>query len=308
MITIEEMLIETGRDRMQTAGQMQIIPILGENDVLFASLDGVAADVVEQGKIRVHNANNRHVILPHGIGWESILSTGAILSPKSTRDLPTTPGEVRRSPTTLHMLPAEIRAKTIGMLPEHSHKIWKFIEQFNYNHGIKRATKSLDPYEEQFGHELNQFVAEFELVPNQVGAVILIAGRLAGVEMAPSTNYWATMWKPLIRDCYGSLAIRAAQKFGKVTGSRVNLAPLKEKTIRGVAEQLQKTKDNEEELVEKIVKKVLQGELNITQESDRSGFMKLSNVSNERLAGQIVTVTGKHASKKVRFASLCISG
>lgn len=51
-------------------------------------------------------------------------------------------------------------------------------------------------------------MAEFEHVPDQVGAVILINGQVVGIERAPSCVYWKAVWPRLIRDCYGSLALQ----------------------------------------------------------------------------------------------------
>ena len=42
-------------------------------------------------------------------------------------------------------------------------------------------------------YELDEFVAEFECVPRQIGAIILVDDQVVGVERAPSHAYWQSV-------------------------------------------------------------------------------------------------------------------
>lgn len=63
----------------------------------------------------------------------------------------------------------------------------------------------------RFAQELDRFVAEFESLDGQVGAVVLADGRVLGVERTPTAAYWQTLWAPLLRGCYGAEVIRRQQ-------------------------------------------------------------------------------------------------
>ena len=56
--------------------------------------------------------------------------------------------------------------------------------------------------------KLIRFNAEFEVVDGQRGAIIMINDKIVGIEIAPTHDYWKTVWNSLVRDCYGSEVIR----------------------------------------------------------------------------------------------------
>ena len=85
---------------------------------------------------------------------------------------------------------------------------------FNQEMGVP-AAGHLEFFLKQFRKELDEFVAEFECVPRQIGAIILVDDQVVGIERAPSHAYWQSVWPCLIRECYGSLAIRVAQLKGE---------------------------------------------------------------------------------------------
>jgi len=76
-------------------------------------------------------------------------------------------------------------------------RLWPAISSMNQQLGIRNTAGHLEFFLQEFGKELDRFVAEFEIVPNQVGAIILINGRVAGVERAPNPEFWESIWQPL---------------------------------------------------------------------------------------------------------------
>src|SRR3954452_25325367 len=83
--------------------------------------------------------------------------------------------------------------------------LWDGLAGHNSRHGV--TGNFLSSFFEHFRRQLQQFVAEFELVPGQRGAVVLINDRVEGVEVAPGPAAFASQWEPLIRDCYGAEAV-----------------------------------------------------------------------------------------------------
>jgi hypothetical protein len=89
---------------------------------------------------------------------------------------------------------------------------------------------------------LDEFVAEFECVPRQIGAIILVDDQVVGVERAPSHAYWQSVWPCLIRECYGSLAIRVARLKGARAEAPTSRRPLPD-GIGSLDEPLTLTRD-----------------------------------------------------------------
>jgi len=74
---------------------------------------------------------------------------------------------------------------------------------------------------------LEQFVAEFEPVDGQIGAVIMFSGVPVGIEIMPSSEHWEAYWKYLIRGCYGAEMLRL-KMLGKLKESALILPEIPE--------------------------------------------------------------------------------
>ena len=88
-------------------------------------------------------------------------------------------------------------------------KLWAPIRAFIRSVGLSNAGH-LEYFMERFAKEMEQFVAQFEIVPRQVGAIVLINGDVIGIERVPNYRFFKVMWGPLIRECYGSMSIQDA--------------------------------------------------------------------------------------------------
>lgn len=89
-------------------------------------------------------------------------------------------------------------------------ELWQSIGQYNRSSGC--SGDFLTTYFTKYADQLDEFVAEFEVVPKQRGAIVLINDEVVGVEIAPNTKAFEAIWEPAIRDCYGSEALRAREK------------------------------------------------------------------------------------------------
>ena len=147
-----------------------------------------------------------------------------------------------------------------------------------------------------------EFVAEFELVPRQVGAIVLIGGKIAGIERAPSAAYFRVVWEPLIRVCYGSLAVKVAKVRREPPSTRIALS-VTEKTLAGLRRAIEDARRKEQEAIDACLSEARSLALSASDEVDDTlGSIALTTVANPGLAGQVVTV-----NKAVRYASLCVA-
>lgn len=104
-------------------------------------------------------------------------------------------------------------------------KLWPSITKWLNGTGVGRGSQAHLRYfydDPNIRESLEQFAAEFEPIPNQIGAIILFSDIPVGFEVMPSRNHWGAYWKYLIRGCYGAELIRL-KKLGMIKSSRLAL-------------------------------------------------------------------------------------
>lgn len=107
------------------------------------------------------------------------------------------------------ILPLSLRGKLKGnkRTENKMNRLWDDIKKFNKN-VTKQSGAHLEFFFKEYKDELDEFIAEFEPVENQVGALIFFGNELVGIEVAPTNTFWLESWKWLIRGCYGAEFVR----------------------------------------------------------------------------------------------------
>jgi hypothetical protein len=82
--------------------------------------------------------------------------------------------------------------------------------------GIDCDSNGLTSFFTKFEDRLSQFVAQFEPVEKQLGAIVLINGKIIAIDILPKYESWKYVWRAFIRDSYGAEAIRQSQNNGAV--------------------------------------------------------------------------------------------
>jgi len=320
-ISIEAILSGTGVGRLQSVGQMSVIPLIsqGEDCQDFAPPGNVDASTHDYGAIRVQNRANRPTIIPTGTGWvtkqmaqDHAVGGAALVKANQHRVLDTasciqqSQGGLIHGETTFIVMPADLRGFALAMRNEKRRydKMWPYIHKFNEEYGVSPYRDgNLVSFLKRFEKELDQFVAEFELVPDQIGAIVMIGGRVVGIERAPSVEFWQTLWTPLIRVCYGSLAIKASLL--ALPPTRMPLI-VKTKSLIGISDALEQAAKATIDLRDGFVSqtKAIQMEGGAVEDS-LSGYGLMTAASNT-FAGQILLddPTGKGSANAV-YASIC---
>jgi len=313
-LTVDEILRGTGPGPAQSVGQMSVIPLLGEDDDTFAP-PVLEVSTTGYGSVHLRNDADRPTLVPPGAGWvvahkaqDHALGGGALLRPGESRQIDTAMciqqtqgGLIPSAKHDLLILPAALRAKALSVRHvQDFRKLWESIQAFNLGFGIVQQGGHLEAFVRAFQKELDTFVAEFEVVPRQVGAIILVGGEVAGVERAPSAAFWRAVWGPLIRVCYGSLAIHVARANKAPPATR---SPLRVETmsLAGLRDALARARDAEREVVDTRVRALRVSLVSAADAADETlGSITLTTVGSPRLSGQVVTI-----DQAVRFASLC---
>ena len=308
-LTVEAILAGTEFGSVQSVGQMEVIPILdggsaSDND--FAPPVATVATAT-YGTVRARNNDpTRPTIMPMGAGFVTpeAAQDHAVLSAKflpagATRDIDgacciqqTQPGLLRTEDVNQKMviLPAQLRVKALGARKDREYnRMWPHIQNFNRELGLA-TVGNLVEFLSKYEKELDEFVAEFETLPGQIGAVVLIDGKVVGVERAPNVEFWQALFAPLIRGCYGALAIKARKALGnKVPATRTALK-LREKSLAGLAAALTAARVESTRLVQASYDTIKTTPLLLAGAAEEKlGNAELHTIANTTMAGQIVT-------------------
>lgn len=316
-LTVEMILKGTGIGPMQSVGQMQVIPILAPadgsaDDATYAPPE-LEAGTSGYGSVALRNVHDKPTIVPYGAGWvvddraqDHAIGSGAFLKPGEHKVLgkamciqQSQPGLIARAKRAMTILPAKLRTKALAMRHvEQYNKLWEHITAFNTALGIDAAA-NLVTFLRSFAKELDEFVTELELVPRQIGAIVLVGGEIVGVERAPSAAYFAATWEPLVRVCYGSLAIAAGRSRTTPPATRLPLVT-SAKTLDALKSALADLRAREEVLTQQLVSFARALRLDrADQVDDTLDGAQLWTVAGRQLGGQVVI-----AADAVKYASL----
>lgn len=321
-LTVEEILRGTRTGPRQSVGVMEVIPLLGEDDDTFAPPE-VEVGTSHYGTVDLRNDGDRPTIVPPGAGWvvrqaaqDHAIGSGKLMRAGESVKIDTAMciqqsqgGYIRRDKHPMLVLPAALRGRALAMRNEAGYsKLWDDIGRFNRRVGVSvgHGGGHLEYFLRHFAKQLDEFVAEFELVPDQRGAIVIVGGRVVGLELAPNRAYWRHVWEPLVRVCYGSLAIEV----GRALGERASVGrPLRvtDSSLEGLEAALAEATAQERADAEAIVRRLAGLVLERGKTDDRMGRWRaridLTTVASRELAGQVA-----HRGSEVRYASLCAPG
>lgn len=313
-LSIDDILRGTEPGRMQSVGHMQVIPLLGDDDDRFAAPE-VEVRTTAYGTVELRHDDDRPTIIPPGAGWvvdqaaqDHAIGGGVLLAGKSLAKVDTArciqrsqAGYIEAAKHPMLVLPAALRPQALAIRKQTGHgMLWDPITQFNKAFGVTEAGH-LEYFLRRFKAELDQFVAEFELLPRQLGAIVLVDGAIAGVERTPSSSFWRALWEPLIRVCYGSLAIQRGQGRSAPPSTRIPLASHGAGTVAQLRLALAESQVRERRVVAAVVQQLRDVDLRAADKADQVlNRAQLITLASTELAGQIV-----REGDRVAYASLC---
>lgn len=313
---IADILAPRSVGRMQSVGVMQVIPILGEDDDHFAP-PTLEASTSNYGEVHVRNHQARDTILPPGSAWvvarnaqDHAVAGGALVQAGRDEKIrnamcvqQTQPGLIPMGDHPLHLLPARLRVEALRLRNESGYnRLWEPIARFKTQYGLSGQGNLVD-FLRSFARQLDEFVAEFELIPEQLGAIVLIDGHIAGIEVTPSAAYWAEVWIPLVRICYGALALAAVRSDSETVPATRSMLRVDEPSVEGIERALDRADRAERDVVASVVTSVADRSLTV----DRRGKQTLrgatlQTVTGSGFIGQVVTRGHDHT--RFKYASL----
>ena len=235
--------------QIQQVGNMIVLPILSEQEFTqnFEDVDAVQLKHDhDYGRMEFCNSGSKIGILMQGAtiltrqrAQDRTVPRTKIFAGKAAKEVdvycvqPNQSGHINLAQlaeeygneVSYKILAPGLRSAALEMSSRHDHsfsQLWQSIERYSQGFGgIRRNLISL--YDENT-EKLNQFVAQFEPVHNQVGAVVFINNNLVAVDFFPTYRSWSIMWRTLLRDSYGMEALRLiALEGSQMLNYKINL-------------------------------------------------------------------------------------
>lgn len=176
--------------------------------------------VTNYGQMILKNSGDRPAIVPLNLGYFQLgaqnhaMCTSWVLSAGEEKEFKdacciqaSQGGYIKESEDRFIVLPHSLRKVALELKGKEEYgKLWKAISTFNTQLGLKERGH-LDELKQAFQPELLQTVYHLEPQPNQTGAIFLLNGEVAGIELAPDAAFWAELHTPLVMYCYAPLRL-----------------------------------------------------------------------------------------------------
>ena len=152
-------------------------------------------------------------------------------------------GLLQESQQRFLMLPLGLRHQALSRRHNEGYsRLWNEIDSYTRHHGVATGGHLERFLRPNFGRLLPLRHA-LESVPGQIGAAWFIAGRLAGIEVAPNEPYWQGVAPVLAMYCYGPAALLAEQRGQQRVSEPLDLEDLRD--LEDLADRLRDVRDRE---------------------------------------------------------------
>jgi hypothetical protein len=247
LIPLRSLLQGCTPGRLQSVGLMQVVPLVSDcqEERFLAPDEGARIATCGYGSLVIKNQLAAPMLVPCGATYivpqaaqNHALPHAGFVAAEETKTYTTAVcvqagqgGYIREEAHELMLLPFPLREAAYQVRREvNCGRLWPAITELNQQAGLPPQDHRghLELFFDRFKTDLDTFVAQFEPVPQQVGAIVLVNGKVAGIERTPSARYFLSVWRPLIRECYGSLALLEArsQEQPAVPRTRTALRPV----------------------------------------------------------------------------------
>jgi hypothetical protein len=314
-IRVTDLLRGCTPGRLQTVGNMQIVPLRSElQDDRFVAPDVAMIGTEGYGKLVIRNTQEKPMIVPAGATYivdqaaqnHALPHAGYVKAmelKKYESAMCVQQGQgglIKEAAHQLMLLPFPLREKAHAVRKGTNFgRLWTAIAEFNREAGLEQHSDRghLEYFFQHYRDQLDTFVAQFEPVPDMVGCIVLIGGRVAGVERTPSANFFLSVFRPLIRECYGSLALVEARKTGVDTVLRMR-TPIRRPSSRAdLINALREADDRETDEVADLVAGIL--EVDLRRQTDEDGELTIEALGDTPFVGQLA-----REGEKIVYASL----
>ena len=289
---------------VQTVGVMSVIPLVSDvQDLNYLSPKGLKIGTTNYGTMEFKNEQELPVIIPTGVsyltkraGQDHAMCTPGFVGAGRHKKYDNAAciqqsqgGRISLQEHAMNFVPWSLREYIMQVNTEKSYgKLWSSISNYNSTVGLAQQGH-LEYFYDTFKEQLEEFVAQFELVRDQVGAIILINGSVFGVERAPSAKYFEDIFQPLIRDYYGGVAIQISRGMNYTMGTdhkiRFPIDSTKVSDIESLKEQLAKANNKEISNIKDIARAIMEQEVVIAKTLEEISDKEIVQLSTQQFGG-----------------------
>ena len=314
-IQVRDLLRGCKPGRLQSAGNMQVLPLLSElQDERFVAPDVALVSTAGYGTLVFRNPRPQRMLVPSGATYivpqeaqNHALPHAGFVKGMETKPFATAMcvqqtqgGYISEGQHELMLLPFPLRERAHAIRRETGFsRLWQAIAEFNREAGLEESQQAghLEYFFVRYQAELDTFVAQFEPVPGQVGCIVLVGGKVAGVERTPSESFFRAVFKALVRECYGSHALIEARKQPDAPPPPTR-QPLRPVTSRAdLLTALAEVEAEERYRVTTLVENILDVEL--ARQTEEEGELIIDALGDHPFVGQMI-----RDGEKVVYASL----
>jgi hypothetical protein len=326
-LTIAELLDGTRPGQPQSVGRMQVIPLVTDHHQdqdggRFVAPPACRTSTLAYGTLAFDNPHDAVLLVPCHAGFvvpqaaqDHAMAHAALVAPKTSVAFDTAlcvqetqGGTITAAEHQMLILPFPLRGPALAVRHQRDYsRLWPAIRALNDGVGLG-LRGNLIVFLRQFALELDRFVAEFECLDGQVGAIVLVDGQVLGVERTPTAAYWQALWAPLLRGCYGAEVVRRQQADGAASGpppGRVPLDPAGAATLDELTAALRRADQAEQALAAACVAELSSLPLDASAEPPAAAVAaaRVETVRGGRFEGQLV-----RDDQRVVYASLVARG
>ncbi|MEV5411226.1 DUF6569 family protein [Thermopolyspora sp. NPDC052614] len=292
----------------QCAGELTMVPVWGpEHRGFVPPRSGLKLNrVVGYGKVEMHNGASEGVaIVPLHIGYiqdaaqNHALCSAALLAAGQTRLFDDAccvqsgqGGFLEGRDQWFFVLPVELRLRALELRKRRDYsKLWPDISDLNRRYGLP-SRGHLEQILSRERATLTQFRSRLELLPGQLGALFFVGGSFVGLELAPDPVYFAEMWMALVCFAYGVAAWQAetkrdAQRQAEA-GQVARAEPYEADGPAELRAELARDRAARMDEIASWMAVPASGTWTV-QEEERYLDLRLSTVTGDHVAGQVVT-------------------
>ena len=305
---------EFGIGAAQRAGHLSVIPVIGNNctGLWTSPYSGLKFTGVHgYGCVSFKNDTDGTAILPMHMGYiqegaqNHCISAAAILGKGQERRYNNARcvqaaqgGYLKTSEQWFFILPLKLREETLSLRGQSGcGMIWNAIGRLGRRFGSS-GRGHLDDTICKHRAELNFYGKQFELLPNQIGALFFLDEEPVGIEIGPTAEWFADIWDSLLCFCYGTAA-------WELEGQNV--------PRESVTQRLNSLEEVRKQLLDRrsaYTQRLLDGlrkrswELEENEEEENLLDLQLSTIRTKDFYGQII----KRGGSELVYASLFRTG
>lgn len=284
----------------QQSGAMTVLPILGRDEPERFTPPGSGLKLIGvhgYGNIEMKNNLESICIIPLHIGYiqdraqNHALCRSAFIGADQkimVKDACCVQagqgGFLKEAEQWFFILPLQLREEALRLRGKEQYsKLWPAITNLNRLFGyedrghLEEIISRQKPY-------LNQFQNRFELIPGQTGAIFFLRGKMAGIEIAPDSAYFADVWKALVCFCYGTASMFEEKISGKTETIK---PPIAGGDIKEIRKNLIEERAALKQTLIEIIGKTPAEQLKSTEE-ERYIDLRLNTVESDNYTGQVV--------------------